>query len=92
MTTDEMFALGVDGLVSVQSAGRDKGLSTYFTPVRPFSRVRPDVGRQVGAVTETLLANRAAVVFVPGILAVVAVVEVKGQRWLLQTQFQAGRR
>lgn len=39
----KVFPLGVNGLVSVQSAGGDESLSADFTSVRPLSGVCPDV-------------------------------------------------
>ncbi len=71
---DKLFPLSVDGLVSVQSAGGDKSLPAYFTDVRPLSRVCPDMSCEVGAVTEALLAHRAAIRLVFALLVVVIVV------------------
>lgn len=96
----EVFPLRVDGLVSVQSAGRDERLSADLAPVRPLPRVRPDVRRQVRAVAEALLAHGAAVGLVFALLAAVVVVvvvavavdDVERQRGLLQAAPQAGRR
>lgn len=78
--TDKVFPFSVDGLVSVQCACCDKSLSAYFTSVRPLSCVCPDMSCQVGAVTETLFTNRAAVGLVFTLLAVdiVVVVDVVG--------------
>lgn len=76
--THKMFPLSVNRLVSVQSARCDKGLSAYFTSVRPFSCVCPDMSSEVGTVAETLFTDRAAVGFLFSLLAVIVVVEVKG--------------
>lgn len=72
--THKAFPLGVDRLVSVQSARRDEGLAAYFTPVRPLSRVSPDVSCQVGTVTEAFFTDGAAVGFVFALLVAVEVV------------------
>lgn len=89
---NEAFPLGVDGLVPVERARRDERLSAYFTPVRPFARVRPDVSCEVGAVAETLLAHGAAVRPLFILLAVVQVAGVEGQTGLLQAAPQPRRR
>lgn len=80
--THKVFPLSMDGLVSVEGAGCDKGLSADFTSVRPFPCVCPNVSCQVGAVTEALLTHRAAVgpVF---ILLHIVLIEMKGQRRVL---------
>lgn len=84
---DKVFSLSVDGLVSVEGTGGDEGLPADLTPVRPLARVCPDVSRQVGIISEGLLAHRAAVGLVPALVAVaVVVVGVKGQRGLLQAR------
>lgn len=90
---DEAFPLGVDGLVPVERAGCDKSLSTDFTPVRSFARVRPDMSCQVGTVAEALLTHGAAIrpLFILLAVAVVHVAGVEGQARLLQTAPQAGR-
>lgn len=59
--TDILFPFSVYCLVSIQSTSRDKCLSAYFTYIRPFSCVSPDVSCEVGAVIEALFTNRAAV-------------------------------
>lgn len=97
VVTHKVFPLRVDGLVSVQSARRDEGLSAYFTPVRPLARVRPDVSSEVGAVAEALLAHRAAVGFFFALLAAVVdddvvVIGVEGQGGGLHAGFQTGGR
>lgn len=74
VVADKVFPLGVDRLVSVQSACCDKSLPAYFTLVRPLPRVCPDVSCEVGAVTKALLTNRAAVGFLFALLAIVVVV------------------
>lgn len=93
--TDKVFALRVDGLVSIQRTCCDKGLPAYLTSVWPLSRVRPDMSCKVAAVIETLFADRAAVGLLSALLAVAAVVTVAGverQSGVLQTAPQTGRR
>ncbi len=95
--TDKVFPLSVDRLVSVQSARCDESLPAYFTPVRPLSCVCPDVSCQVGAVTEALFADGAAVGLLFALLAgsavaAVVVVGVEGQGGVLQAAPQTGRR
>lgn len=77
ITTHKVFPLSVYRLVSVQSTFGDETLSAYFTSVRSFPCVCPDVSCQVGTVAETLLTNGAAVGFLSTLLAIV-VIEVKG--------------
>jgi len=90
--TDELFPLGVDRLVSVQRARGDEGLPADVTSVRPLPGVCPDVSREVGAVTEALLADGAAVGLLFALLAVVVVVGVEEQAGVRQAALQAGRR
>lgn len=87
VVTDKVFPFSVDRLVSVQSARCDKSLPAYFTSVGPLPCVCPDVSCQVGAVTEALFADRAAVGLLFTLLArsvVVVVVGVEGQGGVLQ--------
>lgn len=72
---DEAFPLGVDGLVSVQSACSDERLLACIAHVWPLSCVSPDVRCQVGAVTEALLTDGADVGFVSALLTAAVVVE-----------------
>lgn len=91
---NEAFPLGVDRLVPVERACCDKSLSAYFTPVRSFASVCPDMSCQVGTVAEALLAHGAAVRLLLVLLAV-AVVDVAGverQTGLLQAAPQTRRR
>lgn len=76
--TDEVFPLCVNSLVSVQCTCCDESLSAYLTSIRPLSRVCPDVSCQVGAVSETLFADGAAVgpLFTLIAIAVVVVADV----------------
>lgn len=80
----EALPLSVDGLVSVQGARRDEGLLARLAHVGPLPRVGPDVGGQVGAVAEALLAHGADVGLVSALLAAAAVVvAVVGQEMLV---------
>lgn len=92
--THKVFPLSVYCLVSVQSAGCDKSLPAYFTSVWPFACVCPDMSCEVGAITETLFTDRAAVGLLFTLLAIVVIVVIgmEGQSGVLQTAFQAGRR
>lgn len=72
----EVLALGVDGLVPVQRARGDEGLSADVASVGPLARVRPDVRGQVRAVAEALLAHGAAVGLVFGLVALAVLVVV----------------
>lgn len=91
---NEAFPLGVDRLVPVQGACCDKSLSAYFTPVRSFARVCPDMSCEVGTVAETLLTHGATVrpLFILLAIAVVDVAGVERQIGLLQAAPQTGRR
>lgn len=76
IVADEVFPLCVDSLVSVQCTGCDESLSAYLTSVWPLSCVCPDVSCQVGAVSETLFADGAAVWPVFTLIAIAVVVVV----------------
>lgn len=89
--THKLFPLSVDGLVSVQSARRDKSLPAYFTSVRPLSCVSPDVSCEVGAVAKALFTNGAGVGLLSPLLVII-VVRLERQGGVMQTSFQTGRR